>query len=1094
MRLNLTLIGLLIITSSPLPTKADFPEYASNPFSFPVPEAPLMGTFFVSDLDNDDVPDFTFRSETTLYAYQQNGELLWYTNVPYPVPAINNWGTKHGAADVDGDGHVEVVALNNSEQLLIFDGATGDLETTYDLPPLGTDQMGCHVIVVNLRNAGDHDAIIQTCDVHNENHSYQAHAKGYYLNRSLIAMNLETGDTLWTLNQNANPADGLYEGYWGQAHGPLFAADIDQDGLDEVIGGNLVEENGSVRDLGYPDAWVTYDEASSFVDHLDAISVGNFRPDLPGLEWVVTEEDGISPQSEYHTVLMHSGGVLWYEEMDFPGYEFFREPQHTAVGNFDLSAPHCEVWARSRLGGGDPAFFYRPFDSQWPWVFNSIGTIIASYRTIEKLPPGFNTTPDLGNRMGIEMMWTIDWTGSPKENIAARARIYPGGHFGVFDAVTCDTVWTSMGHYPSIQTFNLYVADIAGDGREEMIVYDFADGQIKVFWNPADNPYQPKLPKWDDPLYRRLKQNWNHYSPGGYTYPDYPMISNIQISETTASGATITWQTDQSADALVEFGATLNLDERSTKDSGLGTSHSIHIDTLQQNTDYYFRVRSTNANDMVGISATMELNLVELTPVVLTGITWSSPDQVTLTWQNMTGVISYHVYRDTVTDVQILPANRAASDVADENPGLPGIQWTDPESAAGNPDVQYYYKVTAVSGMYEGDPSEAYGEFDYTLLVTSGTDFNIVGFPLEMNGAGSASALLSVIPGCNSVARWDAENQGFEQYIPDYNLNNFAVESGQAYYVNVSSDSVWTLTGKVISPSYTLATSAASSFNQILLPLDRTDLAAASELCDDIPHCDAVARWDAASQGYSDHYDPGIPGSDFPIKPGHPYMVNVTSAGSWPSSSAKKGNPVSETTGKTPAFSEAPHLVWGEAAPDMAGFKAFITSRPQEMLTHESTGCRLNEKIWAVQCGNFDSPWKPGEEIRILFMNRDGKKVDEISAILSNRASDAAEKTAVSEEPRLPRYTTLGVNYPNPFNPETVIPFELARDSRVEITIYNLQGQRVSALLSGRKSAGHHEIRWNGRNDMGRPVSGGIYLVRMTAGSAAMNRKILLIK
>ncbi|NQT26370.1 T9SS type A sorting domain-containing protein [candidate division KSB1 bacterium] len=1084
MRQNLTRLLLLNIIFFSLLSHADFPEYATNPFTFSVPESPFWGTFFVADLDNDDLPDFTFRSETTLYAYRHNGSLLWYTNVPYPGPTINNYGVKHGAADVDGDGNVEVVALNNSEQLLIFDGASGDLETTYDLPPLDINQLGCHVAIVNLRNMGDRDAIIQTCDVLDENHDYQAHATGYYLNRTLIAMNLESGDTLWTVKQNADPGDGLYEGYWGQAHGPFFAADVDLDGLDEVVGGNLIEDDGSVHDIGYPTGWLSFDESTSFVDHLDGVSVGNFRPDLPGLEWVVTEEDG--SLSEYHTALVSSEGVAWYEEINFGGYEIFREPQHTAVGNFNLSSPHTEIWVRSRLGGGDPAVYYRPFDSQWPWVFNSTGSIIATYRTYERLPLGFNTFPEMGNRMGLEMIWTIDWTGSPKENIAAKAR-WVEGHFGIFDAITCDSLWTSMGHYPSIQAHILYVADIAGDGREEMIVYDSADGQFKVFWNAADNPYQPKFPKWEDPLYRRLKQNWNYYSPGSYTYPDYPTISNVQITEVTASGATITWQTDQSSNSLIEFGTTENLGELSTKDSGLNTSHSIHIDTLLQNTDYYLRVRSSNTNGMVGISHITELNLVELSPVTLTGIEQTAPDQVTLTWQQMNNVSEFNVYRDTDVDVEITPAKQVAA-------GVTELQWTDPGSVTGDPNTQYFYKVTAISGLYEGDPSDVYGEFDYTLVVTSGTDFNAVGFPLEISGIGTASTLMSAIPGCNSVARWDAQHQGFEQYIPEYNINNFSVAMGQVYYVNVSSDSFWTLTGKVISPSYTLVTSATSSFNQVLLPLDRTDLADASDLCDDIPNCNAVAQWDASAQGYSDQYDPGIPGSDFAIQVGHPYLVNVTSVGTWPSSSASKQNLFVESYGSVSESSQAPHLVWGEPVSGIAGLSAYINSRPGDILTQNSPGCKLTNEVWTVQCGNFNSAWKPGDELFVSFLDEEENKLGETTVTLSSNPSDVAVVTAVLDEPQLPSTTYLGTNYPNPFNPETVIPFALAKDSRVKITIYNLQGQCVRTVLDANKSAGHHEIRWNSRNDEGHPVSGGIYLVRMMAGSVIQNRKIILIK
>ena len=1093
MFLNLKKLFLLPALCVSVLLQADFPKYAANPFAFPVPDSPFWGTFFVADLDNDGLLDFTFRSETTLYAYGHNGGLLWYTNIAYPAPTINNYGVKHGAADVDGDGDVEIVALNNSEQLLIYDGASGNLETTYDLPPLGVDQLGCHVVVVNLRGQGDRDAIIQTCDISPELHGFEDHATGYYLNRSLIAMNLETGDTLWTVGQNADPADGLYEGHWGQGHGPFFACDVDLDGLDEVIGGNLVEEDGSVTDLGFPTGWLALHEDQSFVDHLDGISVGNFKPDLPGLEWVITEEDG--DLSEYHTAMMHSTmGVLWYEEITHEtGREKFKEPQHTAVGNFSLSNTYAEVWVRSRLGGGDPVEYYSPFNSQFPWAFTTSGSVIAHYRTIDRLPSGFNTHPTWGNYYGLEMIWTIDWTGGPKEHLAAKAR-WVEGHFGVFDAITCDSVWTSMGHYPSAQTYMIYVADIAGDGREEIIIYDSADGQIKVFWNPADNPYQPRLPKWEDPLYKRLKQNWNYYSPGGYTYPDYPAISNVQISDVTASGATITWQTDQPSSSRIEFGPTQDLGEWSTTDPGPNTSHSIRIDTLLQNTDYYLRVRSVNTDGMIGISAIEPLELVELTPVTVSGIQPTGENQVTLSWQSMTGITGYNVYRDTDANVETIPGNLIASDVLDEDPGVSGVQWTDPESVTGDPDQHHFYRVTAISGLYEGDPSESCGEYDYSLDLSSNTDFNTVGFPLEVPVITSASDLMAAIPGCNGVARWDADNQGFEQYIPDYNLNNFAIESGQVCFVNVSADTVWTITGRIVSPNYTLTTGPTSSFNQILLPLDRTDLQDASDLCADIPNCDAVAQWDASDQGYSDQYDPGVPGSDFAIEPGRAYMVNVTASVSWPSASSQEREVPEIADAAVSEFSQAPHLVWGESVSESNGFRAFIKNRPDHILTHESPGCRLDDERWIVQCGNFASLWKPGDELMVSFMNDAGELFRRTSVILSGNPSDTADMTSVPSGPQLPKETRLGVNYPNPFNPETVLPISLAHQSHVTLIIYNLHGQRVRTVVDADHAAGHHAIRWDGRDDTGRSVSGGIYLARMTAGSFVQSRKIILLK
>lgn len=90
-------------------------------------------------------------------------------------------------------------------------------------------------------------------------------------------------------------------------------------------------------------------------------------------------------------------------------------------------------------------------------------------------------------------------------------------------------------------------------------------------------------------------------------------------------------------------------------------------------------------------------------------------------------------------------------------------------------------------------------------------------------------------------------------------------------------------------------------------------------------------------------------------------------------------------------------------------------------------------------------------------------------------------------------------NFPNPFNPETWIPFRLADESRVTIYIYNSAGQLVRHLSPGTLPAGDYSsqsqaIYWNGRNDAGEPVSSGVYLYTINAGDFTATRKMLIQK
>ena len=99
----------------------------------------------------------------------------------------------------------------------------------------------------------------------------------------------------------------------------------------------------------------------------------------------------------------------------------------------------------------------------------------------------------------------------------------------------------------------------------------------------------------------------------------------------------------------------------------------------------------------------------------------------------------------------------------------------------------------------------------------------------------------------------------------------------------------------------------------------------------------------------------------------------------------------------------------------------------------------------------------------------------------------------------LPKETTLLPNYPNPFNPETWIPYRLAKDAFVTLTIYDSSGQVVRTLDVGHQIAAFYETRskaiyWDGRNEFGEGVASGMYFYHLFAGDFSATRKMLIIK
>ncbi len=103
---------------------------------------------------------------------------------------------------------------------------------------------------------------------------------------------------------------------------------------------------------------------------------------------------------------------------------------------------------------------------------------------------------------------------------------------------------------------------------------------------------------------------------------------------------------------------------------------------------------------------------------------------------------------------------------------------------------------------------------------------------------------------------------------------------------------------------------------------------------------------------------------------------------------------------------------------------------------------------------------------------------------------------ALSEEEQviIPETTALRGNYPNPFNPETTISFDVKENSTVTIDVYNIRGQRVNRIVEGDYNAGRHSIVWDGSDDSGSQVSSGVYFYRMQSGSYAKTKKMILMK
>ncbi len=85
-------------------------------------------------------------------------------------------------------------------------------------------------------------------------------------------------------------------------------------------------------------------------------------------------------------------------------------------------------------------------------------------------------------------------------------------------------------------------------------------------------------------------------------------------------------------------------------------------------------------------------------------------------------------------------------------------------------------------------------------------------------------------------------------------------------------------------------------------------------------------------------------------------------------------------------------------------------------------------------------------------------------------------------------------NYPNPFNPSTTISSSIPNDSYIELSIFNIKGQKVKQLVSDHISAGEHSVIWNGKDSNNKSVASGIYFYKLSTGKSSAMKKMLLLK
>jgi hypothetical protein len=412
------------------------------------------------------------------------------------------------------------------------------------------------------------------------------------------------------------------------------------------------------------------------------------------------------------------------------------------------------------------------------------------------------------------------------------------------------------------------------------------------------------------------------------------------------------------------------------------------------------------------------------------------------------------------------------------------------------------------------------------------TDYRIVGFP----GAASAplGQLLAGSSGQDWVAYWD-NGDSTDYLVPFDGSTTFLLSPGRAFWllhrgpvvVNTQVPTVPLDSNTCVSIS--LHTGWNLINNPFTVPVSWSDIQAANQpgvlggvYAFDGTFAPATVLYPFEGCLFDNAGD--LPSLVIPFKQARVYKRHSPKEEGW---RVEVGLTSGGTHERLASFGVSSGAEWGWDALDWRRPRG-VGSRPEVYFEHRDWGERSGEFATDVRgsVGEAESwPMRvrgvPGQKVELSFYGV--SSVPEALAVVlldDDRARSMDLRTSsgyqfmpstpVSSfriavggaaaihgmvEDALPKEFALGQNFPNPFNPSTMIPVSVPSQTSVALQVYTVLGERVRTVFEGPLEAGTHSFAWDGRNDQGGGVSAGVYLIQLRVeGGRQFIRKMLLIR
>lgn len=419
----------------------------------------------------------------------------------------------------------------------------------------------------------------------------------------------------------------------------------------------------------------------------------------------------------------------------------------------------------------------------------------------------------------------------------------------------------------------------------------------------------------------------------------------------------------------------------------------------------------------------------------------------------------------------------------------------------------HVYRLKVQAADSNGNVGPMSDESDPVLValpvqITLSKGYNLIGVPFNTANPITSHWLIRE-KGIKIVSVWDSERGTWISTFAagnDIIGSDFPITPAMGVVVKVDSDITLTFSG---TPPSISGIQLHRGYNLISLPKGRMNALTSHSFLNSsgaalIGYWDPIrGTWISAFKAGSD-----IIGPDFPLQPGYGYLVKVENDVTWaPSAPPLKIRRVYVPQPKLVSGFELkslPHPIYGRAyLPDgrtpAYGAKAIIS-----LLRNGAEIGKVEAKVddSGLWFADLPAQYREGDVIRVRIERPDCRgEYPEIHVT----GIGVQNLGTIRLSNLIPKESRLLANYPNPFNPETWIPFQLSKEANVTIRIYDMAGRLIRTLDLGILRPGFYldrsrAVHWDGRNELGEKVASGVYFYTIQAGNFRASRRMVVVK